>query len=196
MPTRHSSSQRAAALRAFWSTVPFVAHAARRGSARTTVSWRATRSCAPDLSLRPPDFPHAHAPPLSAATSLLPQCRRAQDVDVEPQEWSLRHYDGDATMRLCDFGCSRLCAGERAPSSPHAARASPCILPAHATRPASDFPQLHRFSNWSCCGCATIRAWIRAREAAPVRALRRCARYRASPARDLKCYYFASKCYY
>jgi hypothetical protein len=109
---------------------------------------------------------------------------------VEPQEWSLRHYDGDATMRLCDFGCSRLCAGERAPSSPHAARASPCILPAHATRPASDFPQLHRFSNWSCCGCATIRAWIRAREAAPVRALRRCARCagaRAAPVRALSC---------
>jgi hypothetical protein len=38
-------------------------------------------------------------------------------------------------------------------------------------------------------GCAGARA-------APVRALRRCARYRASPARDLKCYYFASKCYY
>ena len=36
-------------LELFWSTVPFVAHAARRGSARTTVSWRATRSCARPL---------------------------------------------------------------------------------------------------------------------------------------------------
>ena len=46
------------------------------------------------------DFPHAHGSSLSAPTSLVPQCRCAQDVERRNGLSTLRHYDGDATMRL------------------------------------------------------------------------------------------------
>ena len=32
------------------------------------------------FSVPPPDFPHAHGSSLSAPTSLVPQCRRVQDM--------------------------------------------------------------------------------------------------------------------
>ena len=55
------------------------------------------------FSVPPPDFPHAHGSSLSAPTSLVPQCRRVQDMwsaGMVFRHYGVRHYDGDATMRL------------------------------------------------------------------------------------------------
>ena len=55
------------------------------------------------FSVPPSDFPHAHGSSLSAPTSLVPQCRRVQDMwsaGMVFRHYGVRHYDGDATMRL------------------------------------------------------------------------------------------------
>ena len=50
------------------------------------------------FSVPPSDFPHAHGSSLSAPTSLVPQCRCAQDV--ERAGMVFRHYDTMMATRL------------------------------------------------------------------------------------------------
>ena len=80
--------------------------AAREAAARPS-SWCGDRSRRTRLvhgfSVPPSDFPHAHGSSLSAPTSLVPQCRRVQDMwsaGMVFRHYGVRHYDGDATMRL------------------------------------------------------------------------------------------------
>ena len=78
-------------------------HEKRRHASRPS-SWCGDRSRRTRLvhgfSVPPSDFPHAHGSSLSAPTSLVPQCRCAQDVERRNGLSTLRHYDGDVTMRL------------------------------------------------------------------------------------------------